>query len=97
MVRLRPHHGSHRDRAGPDGRWAGVTYRCTVTKDMPDGRKVIVATCEGYAGYDEDRFYLTAEDARRKAEEKERANAKSTSGTSTRRSGRRHQRVPGAP
>ena len=59
----------------PDGRWAGVTYRCTVTKAMPDGSTVTAAMCEGYAGYDEDRFFLTATDARRKAEEKERANA----------------------
>ena len=46
-----------------DGAWIGVTYRCTVTKGMPDGRTVVVATCEGYAGYDEDRFYLSAEAA----------------------------------
>lgn len=54
-----------------DGRWAGVTYRCTVSKGMPDGRSVVVATCEGYAGYDEDRFFTSAE----QAEAKERANA----------------------
>jgi len=58
-----------------DGQRVGVTYRCTVTKSMPDGRTVTVATCEGYAGYDEDRFFLTAEDARAKAEQRERANA----------------------
>lgn len=46
-----------------DGGWQGVTYRCTVTKSMQDGRTVVVAMCEGYAGYDEDRFYLTAEAA----------------------------------
>lgn len=56
---------------GPEGQWLGVTYRCTVTKAMPDGRVVVVGTCEGYAGYDEDRFYLTAE----AATAKERANA----------------------
>jgi hypothetical protein len=50
----------------------GVTYRCTVFKQMPDGRKVTVATCEAYAGYDEDRYYISAEDARAKAETKER-------------------------
>ena len=55
----------------PEGNWAGVTYRCTVTKSMPDGRTVVVAMCEGYAGYDEDRFYLTAE----AATAKEQANA----------------------
>jgi hypothetical protein len=54
-----------------DGRWCGVTYRCTVSKGMPDGRSVTVATCDGYAGYDEDRFYVTAE----QAAAKEQANA----------------------
>ena len=38
---------------------------------MPDGRSVVVATCDGYAGYDEDRFFTSAE----QAEAKERANA----------------------
>lgn len=51
---------TERDSAGT---WQGVTYRCTVTKAMPDGRVVAVGTCEGYAGYDEDRFYLSAEAA----------------------------------
>jgi hypothetical protein len=55
-----------------DGARIGVTYRCTVTKAMQDGRIVTVATCEGYAGYDEDRFYTTEQDARRKAEAAER-------------------------
>jgi hypothetical protein len=55
-----------------DGRWAGVTYRCTVIKGMPDGRDVVVATCDGYAGYDEDRFFITAEANRAKAEANER-------------------------
>ena len=55
-----------------DGSRLGVTYQCTVTKEMPDGRKVTVATCEGYAGYDEDSFYVTEQDARRKAEADER-------------------------
>lgn len=54
-----------------NGGWQGVTYRCTVTKAMPDGRVVVVGTCEGYAGYDEDRFYLSTE----AATAKERANA----------------------
>jgi hypothetical protein len=53
----------------------GVTYRTEVTKQVPGGGEVTVATCEGYAGYDEDRYYSTAEDARAKAESKERANA----------------------
>lgn len=44
----------------------GVTYRCTVKRgDM------VVAECDGYAGYDESRFYTSAADA----EAKERANA----------------------
>lgn len=55
-----------------DGARVGVTYRCTVTKAMQDGRVVTVATCEGYAGYDEDRFFTTAE----QAAEKEKANAR---------------------
>lgn len=46
-----------------DGRRAGVTYRCIITKGLPDGRTVTVATCEGYAGYDEERFYQSAEQA----------------------------------
>ena len=65
-------HSMHRDdERNADGAWAGVTYRCTVTKAMPDGRAVAVAECEGYAGYEEDRFYTTAE----QAEAKERAMA----------------------
>lgn len=55
-----------------DGSRLGVTYRCTVTKEMLDGRKVTVATCEGYAGYDEDSFFITADAARAKAEASER-------------------------
>jgi hypothetical protein len=54
-----------------EGNRVGVTYCCTVIKEMPDGRKVTVATCEGYAGYDEAQFYITAE----AATAKERANA----------------------
>ena len=53
----------------------GVTYRTEVTKQVPGGGEVVVATCEGYAGYDEDRYFATMEDARAKAEAKERANA----------------------
>jgi hypothetical protein len=66
-------HKMHReDERDPDGAWIGVTYKCIVTKAMQDGREVTVAECEGYAGYEEDRFYLCAE----AAEAKERANAK---------------------
>lgn len=50
----------------------GVTYRTEVTKAVPGGGEVVVATCEGYAGYDEDRYYTNADDARSKAEAKER-------------------------
>ena len=53
-------------------RRVGVTYRTEITKTVPGGGKVIVATCEGYAGYDEDRYYTSAEDAVAKAEAKER-------------------------
>ena len=50
----------------------GVTYRCTVYKELTDGRKVTIATCEAYAGYDEDKFYISLDAARSKAEGKER-------------------------
>lgn len=53
----------------------GATYRCTVVKRIghPErGLAVEVATCEGYAGYDEDKFYQSAEQAQFKAEAKER-------------------------
>jgi hypothetical protein len=50
-----------------DGNRLGVTYRCTVTKGLPDGRTITIATCEGYAGYDEDRFYTSPEQAVAKA------------------------------
>lgn len=55
-----------------DGRKEGVTYRATISKQLPDGRIIPVASCEGYAGYDEDKFYRTAEEAQFKAEAKER-------------------------
>lgn len=53
----------------------GVTYRTEITKTIPGFGEVIVATCEGYAGYDEDRYYVAAGEARAKAEARERANA----------------------
>jgi hypothetical protein len=59
-----------------DGRKEGVTYRCTVTRQLPDGRVVAVATCEGYAGYDEDRYYQSEKQAQVKAEARERHWAK---------------------
>lgn len=55
-----------------DGIRVGVTYRCTVYKQLADGRKVTVATCEGYAGFDEDKFFVSADRARDKAEASER-------------------------
>jgi len=55
-----------------DGRKEGVNYRCTITRALPDGRVIPVATCDSYAGYDEDKFYKTAEQVQRKAEENER-------------------------
>jgi hypothetical protein len=55
-----------------DGTRVGVTYRCTVYKQLADGRKVTVATCEGYAGFDEDKFFTPLEAARSKAEASER-------------------------
>jgi len=55
-----------------EGTRLGVTYKCTVYKQLADGRKVTVATCEGYAGYDEDKFYTPLEAARAKAEAAER-------------------------
>lgn len=60
--------GTERD---SEGRRLGITYRCIVTKSLPSGQVVTVASCDGYAGYDEDRFYTSAE----QAEAKERANA----------------------
>jgi hypothetical protein len=45
----------------------GVTYKCTVRRR--DGSTV--STCDGYAGYDESRFFTSAEEA----EQRERFNA----------------------
>jgi len=38
---------------GEDLKKFGVTYRCRVTKAMPNGTAVTVATCDGYASRDE--------------------------------------------
>lgn len=46
----------------------GVTYRCSVHRG---DRSNVMAECDGYAGYDEDRFYQSAQ----QSEAKERANA----------------------
>jgi hypothetical protein len=53
-------------------RRVGVTYRCTVYKELTDGRRVTIATCEAYAGYDEDKFFVPADKAMAKAEAAER-------------------------
>ena len=47
----------------------GVTYHCTVTRP---GSDVVMAECDGYAGYDEDRYYKPVEVVRAKAERDER-------------------------
>jgi hypothetical protein len=49
----------------------GVTYHATVTR--PDG--FVLAESDGYAGFDEERFYQSAEHLRAKAERRERAYA----------------------
>jgi hypothetical protein len=46
---------------------AGVTYRCSVRRG-----DIVIAECDGYAGYDESRYYRSAEDS----EKAERAFAK---------------------
>jgi len=61
---------------GDDGQRQGVTYRATVTRRLPDGTLEVLATCEGYAGYDEDKFYQSAEQVQAKAEDRERMWAK---------------------
>jgi hypothetical protein len=57
-------------------RRVGVTYRTDVTKTIPGVGEILVARCEGYAGYDEDRFFQTAEQARAKAKANEEKWAK---------------------
>ena len=60
-----------------DGQKQGVTYRCTITKQLPEGRIAAVTTCEGYAGYDELKFFKPVSDTERhKAEARERGWAK---------------------
>jgi hypothetical protein len=36
-----------------EGKRRGVTYRCTVTKMMSDGREIVVSSCDGHASHDE--------------------------------------------
>ncbi len=60
-----------------EGKKQGATYRCTVVKRLADGTVADIATCEGYAGYEEEKFYRPAdEQARFKAEARERKYAK---------------------
>lgn len=39
-----------------DGRPFGVTYRCTVTKMLTDGREITVSSCDGHASSDEPKW-----------------------------------------
>ena len=39
-----------------DGKRRGVTYRCTVTKTLFDGREIIVSSCDGHASHDEKKW-----------------------------------------
>jgi hypothetical protein len=39
-----------------DGQRRGVTYRCTVTKVLADGREIVVSSCDGHASMDEPKW-----------------------------------------
>jgi hypothetical protein len=39
-----------------DGRRVGVTYRCTVTKVLADGREITVSSCDGHASHEEPKW-----------------------------------------
>ena len=56
-----------------EGRKQGATYRCTVVKRLPSGGTAEVATCEGYAGYEESKFNQDDEEAQAKMKARERA------------------------
>jgi hypothetical protein len=56
-----------------DGRKHGITYRAEVGRGLKTATPVILATCEGTADYDETKFYQSAEQVQRKAEDRERA------------------------
>ncbi|HET9968874.1 MAG TPA: hypothetical protein VFQ68_11615, partial [Streptosporangiaceae bacterium] len=56
-----------------EGRKHGITYRAEVGRGLRTATPVILATCEGTADYDESKFYQTAEQVQRKAEDRERA------------------------
>ena len=40
-----------------EGKPWGITYKCFVFKVLSDGREVPLGDCEGFAGYDESRFW----------------------------------------
>ena len=54
-----------------DGKKQGVTYRSGIVKRHPDGSIHAIAACEGYAGYEESKFYKSAEQAQGEAKAKE--------------------------
>lgn len=53
------------------GRKLGVTYRCTAFSLTSDGVELVRATCDGYAGYEESRYFQSVE----QLEARERFNA----------------------
>jgi hypothetical protein len=54
-----------------DGKKWGVTYRCGIVKRLSDGSIHALAACEGYAGYEEPKFYKSAEQNQAEAKAKE--------------------------
>ena len=80
-----------------DGQKQGVTYRCTITKQLPEGRIAAVTTCEGYAGYDELKFFKPVSDTERhKAEARERGWAKKDGRLGRPDQAEEHHRLPGS-
>jgi hypothetical protein len=56
-----------------EGSKQGATYRCGIVRRLSDGGIVPIAACEGYAGYEEAKFFKPVTDeARVKAEKDER-------------------------
>lgn len=53
------------------GRKHGITYRATVTRRLPDGSDITLATCEGTADYDESKFYQSVEQIRARLRDQE--------------------------
>jgi hypothetical protein len=83
---LAVHEDSHVERNAVTGEREGLTARYTMLRPMPGARwkcglcgeeveGIPVGQSEGYAGYDEDRFYKSAALARADAESRERFNA----------------------